>query len=217
MKGKFNLKRKSKLVILLSLLCVTLLTSVGLATFLVPGGGAQHGETGEISLVFGGTNNQTVSINSYSISPLKMSMYGFIDPDDTSGKTTSTSSYKFNISLNITTSLTSNSPVNISLKQTGDYVGVSFMKYNPILRCGSYINYVFNYDEANEEVAFGSNASSLGFMNSGVATKVVNFSLTFTINDANIISDYINQIFEKVISRTVSFVLTIEIIGDTDA
>lgn len=199
MKSKRKISFKSKLVTLLSLLCVTLISSVGLASFLLPGNIYQDYQlSGDVNLLYSNTLSQSVTFKSAAISKLEYSSTGFVNPLE-SEKQFSKEYMIFNVNLTIETYLTIDANLKIQFSQNaGDVNLLNFYASDYILtsnnkkvRYTSYIDNVYEYE---------TTSTDFGFLNEGTNAKTITFSVHFIAIDESTISNFETSIFEAIVN-----------------
>ena len=203
-----------KITTILFALFVLLITSVGLGSFVIANEDNYFGDVDEVGLEFSNSSTQKVIVNTYSMNGLNITSEGITDPTDPSGYSRYFDTYKFSVNMNITSTVTSNLKMKVSLSQGGDDVGINFINNNDTkLIANEIINQECDYDEINKKVTFESDTSTLGFISNGEEKQDLNFVISFTF-DEELVNDYTNQIFEKMKDKNVTFKLRIEMFGE---
>lgn len=209
---------KNKLAVVLSLLCVALMSSVGLASFFVTDAPSTR-ETSNVSFSFSNTSVQEVSVSSVTITPFTVTTQGFVDSSSNISKT----NYQISANMSIVSELTSDCLMHITLTQNenpliDDFeVNSDFTKMQPTLVIGSSINYSYTPLDEGKGITFATKASTLGFINNGNANLTSTFSLKFTISDTSLTNNFALNVFDQIYTGGVTFALKVELFGEIDA
>lgn len=205
---KKNIKSiKSKLVIFLSLICLSLISGIGLSSFLAVEA-IYVKESENINFVFSNASKQSISVNNVTFSPITLGANGFYDADN---NTFSTTEYKMKVNITLSSTLTYNAPMKVTLSQENFTEGQFNLVNNPRLSVSSYTNFVYsNPSEDIRHIAyFNDYASNLAFMSgSSSLTMVFNFLIT----DTSVSNDFLNKVFKVVYENKPTFTLKIEVL-----